>query len=115
MLHGQWLAPAGQVIALGPMPQVQDATACRDGGRLPADCTVSLDQAWNAANAAERNAAEAAAAVFLDTAAWFCVPDGRCPAFAGQTPTQQDGAVTPAYAARLDQVLGEAVLSILKE
>ncbi|MER2136113.1 MAG: SGNH hydrolase domain-containing protein [Arthrobacter sp.] len=113
VLYGQWLSPAGQVIALGPVPQVQDAIACQEAGRAPADCTVTLDPAWIEASAGERSAAEAAAAAFLDPAAWFCAPDGRCPAFAGGRPMQQDGALTPAYAARLGPVLGEAVLTIL--
>lgn len=113
VLHGQWLAPAGKVVALGPVPQVQDALACQEAGRAPANCTVTLDQAWDEASRAERGAAEAAAAVFLDPAAWFCASDGRCPAFAGETPMQQDGALTPAFTARLDPVLGEAVLTIL--
>lgn len=113
VLHEQWLAPAGMVIALGPVPQVEDALACQEAGLAPADCAVTLDPAWNEATAAERKTAAAAAAAFLDPAAWFCASDGRCPAFAGGAPVQQDGALTPAFAARLDPVLGEAVLTIL--
>ncbi len=113
ILHEQWLAPAGQVIALGPVPPVEDALACQEAGLAPVDCIVALDPEWTEATAAERSTAEAAAAAFLDPTAWLCAPDGRCPAFAGGAPVQQDGVLSPAFAARLDPVLGEAVLTIL--
>lgn len=111
VLHGSWLAPAARVLTLGSVPEVQDALACREDGRAPADCVVELGR--GDASESERSAAEAAGGVFLDPAAWFCLPDGRCPAFAGETPMQQGGALTPAYAARLEPLLGESVVSIL--
>jgi len=113
VLHEQWLAPAGQVIALGQVPQVEDALACREAGRAPGDCTATLDPDWTGASAAERAAAQDSAAAFVDPSSWFCDTAGRCPSFAGGVPVQQDGALTPAYAARLGPVLGEAVLTIL--
>lgn len=113
VLYGQWLAPAGRVLALGSVPQVQDALACRESGRTPAECAAAPDPAWNELNAAERSAAEAAGAVFLDPLPWFCAASGRCPAFVGEVPVQADGVLSPAYAARLEPVLSEAVRSAL--
>ena len=113
VLHQEWLAPAGRVLALGPAPAVPDALACRDQGSTPEECVVSADPVRAGYKAAEQAAAERAGAGFIDPLAWFCGADGRCPAFVGEAAVRQDGVLGPAYAARLSPVFAEALLSLM--
>jgi peptidoglycan/LPS O-acetylase OafA/YrhL len=94
-------AAGGRVVLLGAPPRSGNLQSCVTRLSDPADCTEPVPDEWRAVSGAERAAARAVGAEYVDPEPWFC-HDGRCPAVVGATPVYTDGRhLTAAYARRL--------------
>ena len=103
----QLKAVAGRVVLLGPPPRAGNLQSCLTRLSKPVDCTSSVTADWRGLRRAERTAAEAAGADYVDVEPLFCAA-GRCPAVVGSTPVYTDGRhLTAAYSRRLAPRLGE--------
>lgn len=83
-------AAAGDVVLLGAPPRAGNLQECVTRLSDPADCTQPVSEQWRAVSAAERAAAQAAGATYVDPEGSFCA-GGRCPAVGGSTPVYTDG------------------------
>lgn len=104
--------PAERVVLVGSPPEATPVTACATRVRGPASCERRPGVDWFAKRNADRSAAAAAGAGFVDVMPWFCDGAGACPAFVDGTIVKADtGHITTAYAQRLTRVLIAALLS----
>jgi hypothetical protein len=102
-------APGRDVVLLGAPPRSGNLQACVTRFSAPSDCTEPVPLEWRAVSAAERAAAGAAGARYIDPEPWFCT-GGRCPAVVGSTPVYTDGRhLTSAYSHRLAPQLAQAL------
>lgn len=103
---------ADRVVLVGSPPESTPVTACATRVRGPASCERRPGADWFAKRNAERSAAAAAGAGFVDVMPWFCGAAGDCPAFVDGTIVKADtGHITTAYAQRLTRVLIAALLA----
>ena len=102
-------APGRRVVLVTSPPPTGDLQSCLSRQGSPADCVRPLQPSWLGAAAAERSAAAAAGAAYVDPRDWFCF-EGRCPAVVGSTPVMWDGQhLTAAYARSLAGRLAPAL------
>ncbi|WP_256793619.1 acyltransferase family protein [Terrabacter sp. Ter38] len=111
------------VVVLGAPPRVDDPATClsRVGG--PSRCLSHRGELTDEAAAATAAAVAETRASFgqrsvtsVDVRAWFCTPDGRCPAFAGDTMLRTDSThLTMRAAQMLGTVFAAAVAPALAE
>jgi peptidoglycan/LPS O-acetylase OafA/YrhL len=98
-----------EVVLLGAPPRAGNVQKCVTRLSTPSDCTEPVSAHWRAVRGAERAAAQAVGASYVDPEPWFCA-SGRCPAVVGSTPVYTDGRhLTAAYAHRLAPLLGRAL------
>ena len=102
-------APGRAVVVLAAPPQTGNLQSCATRVGSARDCVRGVRPVWTVLEAAERAAARAAGARFVDVAGWFCADDG-CPAAVGGTPVAFDGThLTAAHSRRLALLLRRAL------
>ena len=100
----------GSFVVVAPPPADKDVNECYTRVSEPEDCVGVVTEQWETRATTEQGMARALGGVWLDSSPWFCV-DGRCPAFAGTTPTKVDQThMTPEYAEKIAPVLQEALV-----
>jgi peptidoglycan/LPS O-acetylase OafA/YrhL len=100
---------ATYTIVLEPPPGAPNLQTCVTRVGSPEDCYGYVTTPFEALTEAEREAAEQAGAIHVDTGGWFCV-ERTCPGFVGTTPVYAEGGhLTVAYARELGPVLREAL------
>lgn len=93
---------AGQVLVLSPPPEGADLRSCASRLTVPSMCVARVSSLWQARAEVTDEAVREAGGVYVNTALWFCSPDGRCPAVIGRTPVLHDGVhMTVAYSRQL--------------
>ncbi|ARC56927.1 O-acetyltransferase OatA [Frondihabitans sp. 762G35] len=105
------IAPsAKRVVYLSDPPVGVALQQCVTRFAKPSDCARSTTSTWEAIQAADRQAVEAAGGTYLSTVRWFCDTRGRCPAFVGTTPVRADaGHLTVQYSTALEPLLAAAL------
>ena len=104
------LAPlAGRTIVLAPPPETGNLQKCHTRLSEPSQCTRPVTDEWRAFSGAERTAAAASGATWIDTRPWTCLED-TCPAVVDATPVHFDGKHLAAVYSRL---LGPALRDVL--
>ncbi|HVT78538.1 MAG TPA: acyltransferase family protein [Acidimicrobiales bacterium] len=104
---------AGRVVQLGAPPFTANLEACATRVSKPSDCTATVTPRWYSVQDAEKTAAEAANATYVDPVGWFCY-QGGCPAVIGSTPVTWDGThITATYSRTLGAPLRAALLPTL--
>ncbi|MFD9662875.1 acyltransferase family protein [Rhodococcus sp. NPDC059968] len=99
-----------RVVALSPLPGGKNMPECATKIGVPSDCTYIVSQLWYADSTAERKAAAATGAKYVDTKEWFCTKNDVCPPFVGTTTVRRDGVhITPEYSRGLATELKEAL------
>ncbi|MCW2816651.1 MAG: hypothetical protein JWN84_4106 [Nocardioides sp.] len=100
------LVPSARLaVVLAPPPGGEDLQVCRAPAARPRACVAQVPEPYEVVAEAERQLAEQAGAVYVDSRDWFCVDDA-CPAFVGSTPVYADGVhLTEAYAKELADVV----------
>lgn len=102
-------ASGAKVVILSSNPQGKAPTECATRLSSPSDCVSKIARIWNEKRDADRSAAEATGAKYVDTSQWFCVGD-RCPVFVSAIPVRWDVAhLTTAYAEYLAPRIADAV------
>jgi hypothetical protein len=97
------------LIVVAPHPDLPDARDCYQRGIMPGACRKPVPLDWRRYGEAEREAAVAYGARFVDPRPWVCI-DEVCPALIGDIPTSFDGNhLSGVYAARLGPVLSWAI------
>ncbi|GAC1440857.1 MAG: SGNH hydrolase domain-containing protein [Mycobacteriales bacterium] len=99
------------VVVLAPPPDTANLQSCYTRSSTPSDCVRPVSQRWTSYTNAERAAAAAGHADFVDPGPWFCVQD-RCPAVVADLPVMFDGRHLAAeFATRLTPQM-ERVLAV---
>ena len=99
------------VVVLAPPPDTANLQSCYTRTSTPADCVQPLSRRWTSYSNAERAAAAAGHAEFVDPVRWFCLQD-RCPAVVADLPVMFDGRHLAAqFASRLTPQM-ERVLAL---
>lgn len=100
----------GRTVVLGPPPEGTDIRRC-DTAQSPSECTFTISATWQRMSSADRAAASATGAAYVDTSRWFCDEAGRCPAFVDGTIVRADGVhLTADYSRRLAPLLAGTLL-----
>ena len=104
-------APGRQVVILSPPPALPKALQdCDTQKATPAGCVGTITSEWHAQSSADRAAAQATHAVYLDSSPLFCASE-YCPAFIGTTPVMYDTEhMTKAYSETLAGPIATALL-----
>ncbi len=98
------------VVVLAPPPRGKALLSCDTPGASPVACLGQLKPTWNEQSSADRAAASATGARYLDTLLWFCSANDYCPAFVGHTPVTYDGVhMTKQYATVIAPELAAAL------
>lgn len=98
------------VIILPSPPLGKDVRSCSNRLSAYANCDSSISTVWDDKTEAERTAAAASGAVFVEIGKWFCSPQGVCPAHVGTTVVRSDTThLTESMALTLGPKLAEAV------
>lgn len=98
-LTSQFAANVGRVVLLAAPPTGIKPAECYNRASSPADCLVTVSDAWIERAAAEERAAATIGGTFIDSREWFCTADRFCPSFVGTTPVRSDAThMTPEYA-----------------
>ena len=101
----------GKVVVLGAPPGLANLQDCATRVNTPADCVRPLAPRWLSVQDAERSAATAAGARYVDPLSWFCFAH-QCPAVIDTTPVSWDGThLTATYSRSLAPLLSQALLS----
>jgi peptidoglycan/LPS O-acetylase OafA/YrhL len=104
-------ADAKHVVLLSAPPNSGNLQTCVTRRSKPADCVRKVTTQNRRVAAAERAAAAAVGAGYVDPIDWFCY-EGRCPAVIGTTPVMREGThITAAFARTLGPLLRPALLS----
>ena len=100
---------AKTVIVIAPHPDLAVALDCFKQRIAPGACRTNVPLNWREYGEAERQAALANGARFVDPRPWVCI-DEVCPALIGDTPVSFDGNhLSGAFAERLGPVLSRAI------
>jgi len=100
---------AKTLIVIAPPPDLPVARGCFSRGLAPRECRAPVTLTWRQYGEAEREAAVAAGARFVDPRPWVCI-DEVCPALIGDTIVSFDGNhLSGTYGARLGPVLSRAI------
>jgi peptidoglycan/LPS O-acetylase OafA/YrhL len=90
-----------KVVVLAPPPDTANLQSCYTRSSQPRDCVRPVTDRWLSYAAAEKAAAQAGSADFVDPRPWLCA-DGECPALVDDVPVMFDGRhLAAAFAARL--------------
>jgi hypothetical protein len=102
--------PAPTVVLAAP-PKSGNLQTCATRRGTPKQCVAEITPNWLGVAAAERAAAHATGARYVDVRNWFCYA-GKCPAVIGTTPVMWDGAhITAAWSRALAPELRAALLA----
>jgi hypothetical protein len=103
------LQPLPTVVLAAP-PKSGNLQTCATRRGTPKQCIAGITPNWLGVSAAERAAARATGARYVDSRDWFCYA-GKCPAVIGTTPVMWDGAhITAAWSRALAPELRAALL-----
>jgi peptidoglycan/LPS O-acetylase OafA/YrhL len=104
-------APQRKVVMLSPPPAGRNPAECYTKLSKPSDCVSGIDIAWKNMADADKTAAEASGATYVDSSSWFC-QFGKCPVFVGSTPVRYDILhLTSTYGKQIAPLLKAAILS----
>lgn len=100
----------GRVVLIAPNP-VGPPLSCADAGAPPSACATTPSDAWKRKAEADRDAAAATGATFVDASDWFCTDAGVCPPFVGRVLVRwDDGHMTTTYAKYIAPLLRRELL-----
>lgn len=103
-------APQRKVVMLSPPPAGRNPAECYSKLSTPNDCVSGIDIAWKNMAEADKAAAEASGATYVDSSSWFC-QFGKCPVFVGSTPVRYDILhLTSTYGKQIAPLLRGAIL-----
>ncbi|MGC4793431.1 acyltransferase family protein [Micromonospora saelicesensis] len=106
----EWLAPAGQVVALQPPPPAMNPTACATRFSTPEDCVAKISPLWQSYADADERVWNASGSAYVATRSWFCALDDRCPAFVNGVVVRRDAShITSEYARSVAPLLTTAL------
>ena len=101
---------AGKTVVIGAPPSTENLQECVTVRSKPQDCDREVQKRWFDVEQAEKAAASAAGATYVDPISWFCYRS-LCPAVIGTTPVYWDGVhMTAAYSRSLAPQLAAAIL-----
>lgn len=104
-------ATPGRRVIIGAPPSSENLQSCVTVRSSPQDCDREVQSRWLGVRVAEKTAAEATGATYVDPLAWFCFRL-TCPAVIGSTPVYWDGVhLTAAYSRSLAPQLSQALLA----
>lgn len=102
---------AGRVVFLRAPPARVGFATCARKQSDPIDCRLRRSGSYEFVAQADRTSIQGLDIEYVDTAPWFCTPEGICPSFAGGTPVLADGFHLAAeQAALLGPVLSEILV-----
>jgi peptidoglycan/LPS O-acetylase OafA/YrhL len=100
----------GRVAVLSSPADGKSMQECVTKLANPGNCVSELTDDWKALTDAEKKVVTAAKMEYVETASWFCNPDGYCPGFVGDIPVRVDtGHMTVEYSQKLAPVLALAL------
>ncbi|GAB3036925.1 SGNH hydrolase domain-containing protein [Parafrigoribacterium mesophilum] len=101
-----------RVVVLQSPPTGKGFDTCAILRSTPDACLLLRPPEDELTEKAERAAATGLPVDYVDTASWFCGPQGRCPSFVWDTPVLADRShLTAAHSRNLSAVLADAILS----
>lgn len=121
-VHDEWITArsaairqvqktAGKVFVFTPNPVGLDDDVCSAGGQPPSNCVGGVSELWQIKADADKKAAAATGATFVDTSNWFCTPTDRCPAFVHGVLERWDiGHMTQTYSRFLAPLIRQRLL-----
>jgi peptidoglycan/LPS O-acetylase OafA/YrhL len=120
--HREWIASrsavireikptTGKVFIFTPNPVGVDNNLCSAGGQGPSACVGGVSEDWQLKADADKKAAAATGATFVDTSNWFCTPTDKCPAFVHGILERWDiGHMTQTYSRYLAPLIRQQLL-----
>lgn len=96
---------------LAPNPAGAAPLDCITGVSSPKDCIQPIAGSWNQKATAEKAAADASGASYVDSRRWFCTTSGTCPIIVDNMHTRWDVVhLTGEYGRKIGPLMSAALL-----